>query len=158
MPTHVQLQRLTDAAVAEAMAASAVPLSSEYLEELVSTVEVAAHLAEGAGQAVATVLAFTGGLRPAAGGGVRPVVQREARRQLGQAGPDLVVYLGAAADRDGVLCLLDRVRAQIEALPPGRVLGHAGAGLRAPCRRRSAALEVALAIVRGEERARRDGS
>lgn len=151
MPTHAQVQRLTDAAVAEAISAAPAPLAPEHLDDLVATVELAAHLAEGASQAVATVLAFTGCLRARPGGGVRPVVQREARRQLCHAGQDLVVYVGAVADRDGALRLLDRVRAQVEALPPGRVLGLMGAGLREPHGRRSAALEAALAIVRGAE-------
>lgn len=153
MPTHTQVQRLTDAAVAEALAAAPGPLTAEHLEELVATVEVAAHLAEGASQAVSTVLAFTGCVCHDVSGCMRFVVQREARRQLGHPGSDLVVDIGTAADRDGTLRLLDRVRAQIAALPPGRVLGDTGAALRESHGRRSAVLEAALAIVRGEENA-----
>jgi len=99
------------------------------------------------------MLVFTGCLRLEAGGRVRDVVQREARRHLGHTSSELVVHVGAAADRDGTLRLLDRVRAQLEAFPPGRVLGHAGLALREAHGRRSAALEAALAIVRGEESA-----
>jgi hypothetical protein len=116
------LQRLVDAAVADAVAAGWFPAGPD-LRRIATDTEAAAHLAALAGREPETVHVIGCFRRMAADGGLGDcVIRAREERTLARPEERLAVVVAAGMRREEALVRLGHIQAHLESLPAGRVL------------------------------------